>query len=345
MLSALKRLSGLVEQRWQSAQAERRIATSDLPLLFELLSHTKSYRWKSAYFRKGKGVSLGRAEEVVDLVFYDAKARKEVKRAIDRMGGPGGALFWDLYLRRVVNAVMGFSDGYLSLLNLAHSALPTASQLVDWNSGTGNLAAALALGSADRKISAVDSNPRAVIATKRVLKHFFPDKEHSITAKLGDPLAKELSIPVSKGAVLMNSLFLAENESIRLEILKEIHANLQDDGVFFLVEPKPWLAKQSVLRLWVQRVAKSAAASHSPMSEFELAIFTEMQRVLFLEVASEIRDTSELVALCKTAGFEPLLVRDGFYGYFSTILLKKVPVPTAPKKEPVIRYHDEPWPT
>jgi SAM-dependent methyltransferase len=325
--------------------AERRVHQTDLPLLFDLLSHTKSYRWKSAFFRKGKGISTERVEAIVDGVFYDSKVRKEVKRAMDRLGGPLGAAFSDLYLRRISNSVMGFSEGFLSVIQLAHSAMPAEGQITDWNCGSGNLVSALALGSAGRKLTAVDSNPRAVIATKRAFRFFFPEKEMTLVAKQGDPLSPELSIRASQGAVAFQSLYLRESPAAQLEVLKEMAKNLVTGGQLLLIEPKPWLQKQSALRLWVHRIAKSAAESHSPMSEFELALFIEFQRRLFLELSEKVAETKDLVALAKEAGFEVVLVRDTFYGHFTSLLLTKLAPYVPPKKEPVIRYHDDPWPT
>lgn len=309
-----------------------------------MLSHTKSFRWKSQYFEKGQGIAVSRVEEVVDRVFYDAKARKEVKRAIERLGGAGSSLFWDLYLRRVSNTVLGFSEEHLTYLKFASGTLPKTGQITDWNCGTGNLAAGLLLAVPERKLMAIDSNPRAVIAAKRLQKHFFPEGNSAFSAKVGSPLSPELSIPVSEGAVIHNGLFLMESDSAKIEFLKEVAANLLPDGLLLLVEPKPWLQKQSVLRLWLTRMIRSAVQNHSPVSEFEIALFTEVQRRLFVEAPTRFLDTKEWIAVAKQAGFAIQLVRDAFYGHYTTLVLRKVDVPKAPKKGPVIRYHDDPWP-
>lgn len=343
-MAPLTFLKNAASQYSKISQENRRLDQEDRALLFDLLSHTKSFQWKSAYFRKGRGVSIARMEAVVDAVFYEPKARMEVRRAIDKLGGRGGRAFWDLYLRRVHNAIVGFSVETLSFLKFANSALPKQGQITDWHSGAGNLAAALSLAVPERRVLAVDSNPRAVIATKRLYRHFFPDGLSIFHAKLGSPVDPQLSIPVSQGAVLHNGLFLLETDSAKKDFLKEIAANLLNNGVFLLVEPKPGLQKQSLLRLWLLREIRSAVEAHSPVSEFEIALFVEFQRRLFLEAPSRFLGTKEWIELAKEAGFGVQLVRDIFHGQYSALLFHKIPTPPKPKKEPLIRYHDDPWP-
>ncbi len=344
MIAPFKFLSERASEYAKATAEKRRIAQAHLPRLFDLLVGTKSFHWKSAYFRKGQGVHVERVEAVVDAVFYDAKARKEVKLALDRLGGPGSNRFWDLYLRRIANGIIGFSEEQLSLLKLASQHLPKQGRITDWTCGSGDLAASLLLGARERTLMAIDSNPRAVIAAKRLAKHFFNDGSVSFAAKLGNPLSPQLSIPVSQGAIVQNGLFLIESDSVKHAFLKEVGANLLADGTLLLVEPKPWLQKQSVLRLWLTRIIKNAAEASSPMTEFEIALFVEFHRRLYLGAPTRFLDTKEWIELCKVSGFSVQLVREAFHGHYSVLVLKKVEIPKPPKKSPVIRYHDEPWP-
>ncbi|MBY0372208.1 hypothetical protein K2X33_16115, partial [bacterium] len=79
----------------------------------------------------------------------------------------------------------------------------------------------------------------------------------------------------------------------------------------------------------------------SPITEFDIAIFAELQKRLFTSKEVILTNSSELVSLAAEAGFAVTLVRDVLHGHFSAVLLKKLPKPKA-KFEPVIRYHDDP---
>jgi len=125
-------------------------------------------------------------------------------------------------------------------------------------------------------------------------------------------------------------------------MLTRIHQRLDDGGTLLIVEPKPSLRKQSALRHWIQRVVKSACLNDSPASEFDIALFAELQKRLFLSSEVELNSAAELVALAGKAGFAVTLVRDVLHGHFSALLLRKVPKPKF-EIDPVIRYHDDPY--
>ncbi len=343
MFSPFKLIGDAANVYAQKTKQNWRLVREDIPRLGEMLLHTKGCRWRSEFFDKTAGVHPERAQEVVDHVFYDKKARKELKRAIDALGGGGSSAFWDVYLRRSVNSVLGFSEEYLSLLKLAHSALPDKGNLVDWNCGTGNLASALMLAAPERNLILADSNPRAIAAAKRMLKYFFPSGGNFVT-KVGDPGAPGFKTDAIDGAMLTNTLFLLESDSGKVEYLKAVANHLREDGILLLVEPKPSLQKQSVLRHWLSRLVYSSARSYSPANEYDIALYTEVQRRLFCDTTTDFSTTKELVALCRQAGFAVNLVRDVLHGHYSALVLRKLPVVKEPGFEPVIRYHDEPYP-
>jgi SAM-dependent methyltransferase len=343
MFSPLKLLSDASSRYAEKTKQNWRLVREDIPRLGEMLLHTKGCRWRSDYFDKSAGVHPERAQEVVDHVFYDKKARKELKRAIDALGGGGASAFWDVYLRRSVNSVLGFSEEYLGLLKLAHSALPTQGTLVDWNCGTGNLASALLLAAPERNVILADANPRAIAAAKRLLRYFFPSGGNFAT-KIGDPGAPGFKTDAIDGAILTNTLFLLENDNSKIECLQAVARHLREDGILLLVEPKPSLQKQSVLRHWLSRLVYSATRGYSPANEYDIALFTEVQRRLFNEATTDFSTTKELVSLCRQAGFAVNLVRDVLHGHYSALVLRKLPEVKEPAFEPVIRYHDEPYP-
>lgn len=294
MFRGLEILRDAASDYAQKTLQNRRLVRADIPRLGELVLHTKAFRWRSDFFEKSAGVHPSRAESVIDSVFYDVKARREVKRAIDSLGGAGSAAFWDVYLRRSVNTVMGFSEEYLSLLKLAHSALPDKGILVDWNCGTGNLASALLLAAPERTVHIVDSNPRAVMAAKRLLKYFFP-QGGNFTTKVGSPGDGVLNFKNVEGALLQNALFLLEGDGARQEWLQRLADSTVDGGRVLLLEPKPSLQKQSILRLWIQRLVHSSTRNYSPANEFDIALFTEVQRRIFSSAPGSIPTTKELV--------------------------------------------------
>ncbi len=339
----LNQITALANRFAQRALQNRRLLGESLTLLGEMLLHTKGFRWRSDFFRKGAGVDANRTQEIIDAVFYEREARKEIKRAIDRLGGPGGNAFWDLYLRRSVPSVLGFSEEYASLIQLVHSALPEDGTILDWNCSTGQLGAALALAAEKRTLFFADSNPRAIIAAKRLLKSFFPNGNSHI-AKNTFPGSDELKRKQFQGAIVSNVLFLLENDAQKIEYLTQAGAVLPVGSPLVLVEPKPMLQKQSVLRLWLNRLANSAARQYSPGSEFDFAMYAEVQRRMFHSVTGSLSTTKQLVEISRQAGFEVTLVRDVLHGHYNALLLRKLPAPKKAEKEIVIRYHDEPYP-
>lgn len=338
MLNPLKLVAEATREYTRTALRNRRLI-SILGALDELLRRTKTARWRSDFLYRTKDVTPERAEEIVDAVFYDKRARKEVKRAIDRLGGVGGSLFWDVYLRRTWTSIMPFTDGYQSFMQLANTSLPVDGIIADWTAGSGTLLAALAVAGPERKPVALDANPRGIIATKRLFKNFFPPGG-PLVAKSIDPFDPEAKLPSADGAIVHGLLMLLENDEDKVALLARFGQSLKTGGRLLLVEPKPTLQKQSLLRLWVQRVAKSAAFNRSAANEHDLALFTEVNRRMFIETEAKFSPTVELVAIAKAAGFETALVRDVLYGHFSALLLTKLP--PKPKSQPVIRYHDDP---
>ncbi|MBY0371450.1 class I SAM-dependent methyltransferase, partial [bacterium] len=254
MFNPFKKLGSAALEMARTASAHRRMTREEHIRLGDLLLHTKPARWKSEALEKGLGVDASQAEKVVDWVFYDGRAKKELSRVLDGRGGVFSAPFWDTYLRRSENAVLGFSDGYAELLKLVSSSLPEQGLITDWKCGTGTLAASLWLAAPNRLITAIDPNPRAVVATRRLSKSFFPDN-NPLMVKAGDPT--NLRIHPAAGAVLMNGLFLLDTEA-KVQMLSLIHERLDVGAPLLLVEPKPTLSRQSALRLWIHRVVKSA---------------------------------------------------------------------------------------
>jgi hypothetical protein len=343
VFSPFKLISDAASDYAHKAKQNRRLVREDIPLLGEMLLHTKGCRWRSEFFDKSAGVHPERAQEIVDAVFYEKKARKELARAIHALGGAGSSAFWDVYLRRSLNSVLGFSEEYISLLKLAHSALPTSGTLVDWNCGTGNLASGLLLAAPERSLILADANPRAIAAAKRLLRYFFPTGGSFVT-KVGDPGEPGFSTKSIDGAILTNTLWLLESDNSKVEYLQAVANHLNEDGLLLLVEPKPSLLKQSVLRLWLSRIVHSATRNYTPANEYDIALFTEIQRRLFNSAQCEISNTKELVIIARQAGFGVNLVRDVLHGHYSALVLRKLPVVKEPGFQPVIRYHDEPYP-
>lgn len=338
-MNPFKNLSAAALQWARSTHAKRQMVNAEHERLGDLLLRTQGLRWKSDFLEKGTGVHPQQGEQIVDWVFYDARAKKELHRALSAKGGAFGSAFWDAYLRRSENAVLGFSDAYSDLLKHVSSTLPEQGFIVDWRCGTGTLASSLLVAAPNRLITAVDPNPRAVVATRRVAKAFFPERS-PLMVKAGDPTQPEFRLHPAGGAVLFNSLFLLDTESKAL-MLEKIHERLDNDGLLLLIEPKPSLQKQSALRLWVQRIVKSACFNDSPVTEFDVALFTEYQKRVLGNKEFQLLAPSEIVALATAAGFSVVLVRDALYGQYTAITLKKLPKPKV-SFEPVIRYHDDP---
>lgn len=343
MVSAFKYLKSAAGEYAHKVMENRRLVRDDIPKLGDLLMHTQAFRWKSEYFDRTAGADPERAAQVVESIFYDTRARREVKRAVDSLGGVDSAKFWDVYLRRSVNSVLGFSSEYLSVLQLAHSALPETGSIVDWTCGTGNLACVLQSASPERMVSAVDSNPRAIAATRRMVRGFLP-QGGLYNLKQGTPFEPGFSLKPTDGAILQNALFLLESDSSKVQVLQAVGEHLRENGTLLLIEPKPTLQKQSVLRAWVQRLVDSSLHNLSPANEFDIAVFSEVQRRLLLD-APAFSTTAQLVDIAREAGFEVTLVRDVLYGHFSALVLRKLAVVKKRGTEPVIRYHDEPYPT
>ncbi len=338
MLNPLKFVAEATREYTRTALRNRRLI-SILGALDALVRRTKTARWRSGFLYRTKSVTPERAEAIVDAVFYDKRARKEVKRAIDRLGGVGGSLFWDVYLRRTWNSIMPFTDGYQSLMQLANTSLPVDGTIADWTAGSGLLLAALSVAGPERKPVALDANPRGIISTKRLFKNLFPPGG-PLVAKTLDPFDADASLPSADGAIVHNLLMLLDADESKVALLARFGQSLKTGGQLLLIEPKPSLQKQSLLRLWTMRVAKSAAFNRSAANEHDLALFVEVNRRFFAETETQFSPTTELVAIARAAGFETSLVRDVLYGHFTALLLTKLP--PKPKREPVIRYHDDP---
>ncbi len=335
----LRFIAKATQQYAESAVRNRRLTARALPLLTELISKTPQFRWKSEYLERNLNLSPARVDAIVDAVFYEKDFQREMKRTIQKLGGIDAPRFWDVYLRRS-DAVLTLSDAYLEYLQLVNMALPVTGHLTDLSCGSGALSASLIISAPDRQLLAMDSNPRAAIATKRVLKHVFAFGAWDTKAL--DLSKPDFKLPPTDALILKDSLFLIETDEAKIQWLSHLGKFLKPGGTLLLAEPKPSLQKQGSLRAWLERVAKSATTGKYILNEFDLALFLDIQRRLFLGSAFPFSTTQELMELAKQASFEVKLVRDSLYGHYSILVLTKV---EKARKEPVIRYHGDRKPT
>lgn len=330
-----KFIAKTTQQYAESAMRNRRISARALPMLTELISKTTQFRWRSDFLDRNLHMTPERIDTIVDGIFYDKKMQREMKRVIQKVGGIDSNRFWDVYLRRA-DAVMSLSDAYLEYLQLVNSTLPITGHITDLNCGSGALSASLIISAPDRQILAMDSNPRAAIQTKRVLKHVFA--LGAWDTKALDLTNPEFKLPPTDALILKDSLFLIETTESKVQWLEHLGKFLKPGGTLLIAEPKPSLQKQSTLRAWLERIVKSSTTGKYIFNEYDVAMFLDIQRRLLLGAAFPFATTQELMEIAKLASFEVKLVRDSLYGHYSVLVLTKV---EKVRPEPIIRYHGD----
>ncbi len=289
----------------------------------DLVSESTPFSWKSEVIKSKNRVSSAQVDRVLEEVFASRKLRAEVARVIDQLGGPQSPRLWNLYFQRCYNAIEGMSHGYISLLLEASRHLPKTGTIYDCGGGTGNFSTALLCLGSQRKVKLFDMSAQARRIARQTAGRFKVDARlTTISANLNGNLASGNS---AEGIVLNNVLYTLGDKSRKLAFLKNLHSILKPGGVLVLNDPCATHQSAEALRGHLKQVVGSAAYHRSPMTQFDVALYTEVNCKVLAGQTAPFLSQPELISLAHKAGFALIAPPETrFYGVDTLLILRKV---------------------
>ena len=270
--------------------------------------------WESHFFSPTKVASVGKATSVIERVFSEAAAQRELARVIRGKGGLQSPALWDLYFASY-DRVVAFSDGYLRLLKSAHAMIPAKGVILDCGSGTGNFASSLLSASNGRKLVAIDISSQGLALARAKLELIDPTgrtfeiRRESLERALGRRKG------YADGAVLNNVLYSLGGRE-RKRVLRGIFQALRPGGALYLCDPQLGIQESKKgLKQFLKRIAADAVLNSSPMTELDLALVAYLNREL---VSTERKGRpflaeEEISALVRSCGFQELRCESAYY--------------------------------
>jgi len=296
--------------------------------------------WASQTLRPERLVSHDRLNEIVDLLFDENSALNAEVDAQLRLLPPGSAEFWDTYFK-AYDRVIAWKDGYRMTALLADSYLAKTGLILDKGAGTGNHTNHLLELGPHRRIEGVDKSPDGIRranakahALVSLLKSSGLIEVATPHLSVGDVRERPLA-PRNAAGVFMNFvLFVLEPEE-QLEVLKIIHADLQNPdphigpggpGYFILNEPgaNTQNSREKIRQFFVESFG-SAIANNAPGSEFDYAFIVRLNLNFLMLSNHKFYTENRLRELAARAGFRVLHMQPSYHGLGVFTALEKIP--------------------
>lgn len=249
---------------------------------------------------------------------------KQLDRYLKEQRELAGGGVWARYFESY-DTMVAFSEPYRSMLRFADEHLPSGDvTLLDVGAATLNFSLFLILKSQARKMIAVDpSRSGMIIGRKKIELAAGPQqiaKHRAFASSILDPL-----FPASHvhGAVVTN---LLGNIPERKAVFHRLQSLVRPGGSLVLFEPTHRFRDAERMKRFLLDLALSAAANHSPVNEFDLALVGAVHLETFttpLYSGPTLLPARELETGAVNAGFLVEASKSYFSGMVRALALKK----------------------
>lgn len=295
-----------------------------LPALHRQAALSESIKWKSDFLKDRLVTDPQKARQISDSVFEVKQLQYEVAQAIKDMGGPQSPALWDAYFQRAYNTVAASSSSYLQTVALSISKLPSG-KIIDFGSGPGNFSLAILLSSPYRTVHGIDMSPLAVQSATNMLTATVPQAKGRFHFQNGNLLEMPPNQLKGDGGVMNNVLYNMQTTREKVNLLKKVRSQLKPGARFVLNDPLPKGQNEAELKNWLASLADSATRNGSPLTEYDIAFLSEINRSQLTRGNIPFSTPKELINIAQQAGF--VLVEGPLetYGGLVTSLVLEVP--------------------
>lgn len=304
---------------------EDRIAAFVRELALFAKARGNHVQWTSRVLQNVQVSSEARALQIVDRVFDDDALRKEIEatdRALQEQRLNRTVWKWFAAVRDNVSI---FTNGYRDLMGRTAAVMDPASRIVDYGTGTGNIAVLLKFLQPARQVTGLDISPDNIGLAKDKMRHFggHGDQDRLYVADLTRAEQSDTMTEGADGAVTINVNYALPSGARRF-FIKRIYDDLVPGGVLVFNDPVVVSSDRAHMRRFVRGVASDAVHNESPMTEFDLAWMAYFNGVKVGETAGHTLSTAtQLIDHVRSADFELMDCRKSYYDMNVFLSLRK----------------------
>jgi hypothetical protein len=223
------------------------------------------------------------------------------------------------------DTLVAFAEPYRAMLRFADEHMPKGDvTILDVGAATLNLSLYLILKDGQRRLVAVDpSRSGMIIGRKKIELAAGPEnitKHRAFASSILDPLFPASNV---HGAIVTN---LLGNVPERKAVFHRLKQLVRGGGTVVLFEPTNRFREVERMKRFMLDLALSAAANHSPVNEFDLALVGAVHLETFttaLYQGPTLLPARELETGAVNAGFEVVASKPFFGGMVRALALKK----------------------
>lgn len=261
---------------------------------------------------------------LTDLATPETALAKQLNRYLKEQRELAGGGVWARYFESY-DTLVAFSEPYRSMMRFADEHLPGGEvTLLDVGAATLNFSLFLILKDGNRRLVAVDPGRSGMIlGRKKIELAAGPEKisrHRAFASSILDPLFPARNV---HGAVVTN---LLGNIPERKAVFHRLHQLAQAGASFVLFEPTNRFREVERMKRFMLDLALGAAANHSPVNEFDLALVAAVHLETFttaLYSGPTLLPARELETGAVNAGFQVVASKPYFSGMVRALALKK----------------------